>query len=308
MALSTENKLYISLGVLAVLGGALFLVNKKDAAEAESYTESGQAAWELRRKLQDQAWSIQWLPSFVHPEGRVVQVVPAGFVEIANHHAEIRGRVGKPSLDYGTSIQPKWREGEVGQGILDGDLGIGIGVVQPDQRVVPWIPPGGIQCRGTVHRRRIDRSVARARFVPRPAHSETLEDEVSPSGRAQSPIRGIPHQSGRQDHLPARDGRQSDFPEGASPGASIPSTPEARRGVPTVNEIVVCRSGGAGNSDDGRVHPDGIASIKHKRQGRCTAQGRAADRESFGERQGHLMPSLGRPGSVMDPKILAGVR
>jgi hypothetical protein len=44
MALSTENKLYISLGVLAVLGGALFLQNKKDKAEAEAYTLSGQAA------------------------------------------------------------------------------------------------------------------------------------------------------------------------------------------------------------------------------------------------------------------------
>ncbi|MEO6598411.1 MAG: DUF4340 domain-containing protein [Polyangiaceae bacterium] len=44
MALSTENKLYISLGVLAVLGGALFLQNKKDKVEAESYTQSGQAA------------------------------------------------------------------------------------------------------------------------------------------------------------------------------------------------------------------------------------------------------------------------
>jgi len=44
MALSTENKLYISLGVLAVLGGALVLQNKKEKAEAESYTLSGQAA------------------------------------------------------------------------------------------------------------------------------------------------------------------------------------------------------------------------------------------------------------------------
>jgi Domain of unknown function (DUF4340) len=44
MALSTENKLYISLGVLAVLGGAWFLQTKKDKAEAESYTLSGQAA------------------------------------------------------------------------------------------------------------------------------------------------------------------------------------------------------------------------------------------------------------------------
>lgn len=44
MALSTENKLYVAVGVLAVLGGALFLQNKKDAAEAETYTQSGQAA------------------------------------------------------------------------------------------------------------------------------------------------------------------------------------------------------------------------------------------------------------------------
>ena len=44
MALSTENKLYISLAVLAVLGGALFLQNKKDKEEALSYTQSGQAA------------------------------------------------------------------------------------------------------------------------------------------------------------------------------------------------------------------------------------------------------------------------
>ena len=44
MALSTENKLYVSLAVLAVLGGALFLQTKKDKAEAESYTLSGQAA------------------------------------------------------------------------------------------------------------------------------------------------------------------------------------------------------------------------------------------------------------------------
>jgi hypothetical protein len=44
MALSTENKLYISLGVLAVLGCALFLQNKKDKEEALSYTQSGQSA------------------------------------------------------------------------------------------------------------------------------------------------------------------------------------------------------------------------------------------------------------------------
>src|SRR6478735_1692831 len=44
MALSTENKLYISLGVLAVLGGAFALQSKKEKEEAASYTLSGQAA------------------------------------------------------------------------------------------------------------------------------------------------------------------------------------------------------------------------------------------------------------------------
>ncbi|HWZ92816.1 MAG TPA: DUF4340 domain-containing protein [Polyangiaceae bacterium] len=53
MALSTENKLYISLGVLAVLGGALFLQNKKDKAEAQSYTLSGQAAALPKIELSD---------------------------------------------------------------------------------------------------------------------------------------------------------------------------------------------------------------------------------------------------------------
>ena len=53
MALSTENKLYISLGVLAVLGGALFLQNKKEAQEAQSYTLSGQAAALPKIELSD---------------------------------------------------------------------------------------------------------------------------------------------------------------------------------------------------------------------------------------------------------------
>ena len=44
MALSTENKLYISLAVLAVLGGALFLQTKKEKEETASYTLNGQAA------------------------------------------------------------------------------------------------------------------------------------------------------------------------------------------------------------------------------------------------------------------------
>jgi hypothetical protein len=53
MALSTENKLYIALGVLAVLGGALVLQNKKDKAEAASYTLSGQAAALPKIELSD---------------------------------------------------------------------------------------------------------------------------------------------------------------------------------------------------------------------------------------------------------------
>jgi hypothetical protein len=53
MALSTENKLYISLGVLAVLGGALFLQNKKETQEAQSYTLSGQAAALPKIELSD---------------------------------------------------------------------------------------------------------------------------------------------------------------------------------------------------------------------------------------------------------------
>src|SRR6478735_7873646 len=53
MALSTENKLYISLGVLAVLGGAFFLQSKKEKEEAASYTLSGQAAALPKLELSD---------------------------------------------------------------------------------------------------------------------------------------------------------------------------------------------------------------------------------------------------------------
>src|SRR3954468_18159516 len=53
MALSTENKLYVSLGVLAVLGGALFLQSKKEKEEAASYTLSGQAAALPKLELSD---------------------------------------------------------------------------------------------------------------------------------------------------------------------------------------------------------------------------------------------------------------
>ncbi|HEY3499652.1 MAG TPA: DUF4340 domain-containing protein, partial [Polyangiaceae bacterium] len=44
MATDTDKKLYGALAVLAVLGGALFLANKKDKEEAQAYTLSGQAA------------------------------------------------------------------------------------------------------------------------------------------------------------------------------------------------------------------------------------------------------------------------
>jgi len=53
MALSTENKLYVSLAVLAVLGGALFLQSKKEKEEAASYTLSGQAASLPKLELSD---------------------------------------------------------------------------------------------------------------------------------------------------------------------------------------------------------------------------------------------------------------
>src|SRR5688572_27321951 len=44
MATDTDKKLYGALAVLAVLGGALFLANKKEKEEAATYTLSGQAA------------------------------------------------------------------------------------------------------------------------------------------------------------------------------------------------------------------------------------------------------------------------
>jgi Domain of unknown function (DUF4340) len=42
MALSTDKKLYVAVGVLVVLGGAFYLQHKKQAQEAESYTLEGQ--------------------------------------------------------------------------------------------------------------------------------------------------------------------------------------------------------------------------------------------------------------------------
>jgi hypothetical protein len=44
MAMNTETKLYVALGVLGVLGGSLYLQNKKDAENSASHTLSGQAA------------------------------------------------------------------------------------------------------------------------------------------------------------------------------------------------------------------------------------------------------------------------
>jgi Domain of unknown function (DUF4340) len=44
MAMNTETKLYVALGVLGVLGGGLFLQNKKEAESAAKYSLSGQSA------------------------------------------------------------------------------------------------------------------------------------------------------------------------------------------------------------------------------------------------------------------------
>jgi hypothetical protein len=44
MAMNTETKLYVALGVLGVLGGGLYLQNKKEAESTASHTLGGQAA------------------------------------------------------------------------------------------------------------------------------------------------------------------------------------------------------------------------------------------------------------------------
>jgi len=44
MAMNTETKLYVALGVLGVMGGGLYLQNKKEAETAAKYSLSGQAA------------------------------------------------------------------------------------------------------------------------------------------------------------------------------------------------------------------------------------------------------------------------
>ena len=42
--MASDSKLYVAVGVLAVLGGAIFMANKKEKAEQEKYTLSGQEA------------------------------------------------------------------------------------------------------------------------------------------------------------------------------------------------------------------------------------------------------------------------
>jgi LPXTG-motif cell wall-anchored protein len=42
--MASDNKLYVALGVLAVLGGALFFANKKEKETAAQYTLTGQTA------------------------------------------------------------------------------------------------------------------------------------------------------------------------------------------------------------------------------------------------------------------------
>src|ERR1700755_3387007 len=44
MAMSTDKKLYIAIGVLVALGGALFLQNKKEKEEAAGYSLEGRAS------------------------------------------------------------------------------------------------------------------------------------------------------------------------------------------------------------------------------------------------------------------------
>ncbi len=54
MAMTTETKLYVALGVLGVLGGGLYLQNKKEAADAAKYSLSGQAAALPKIEIKDE--------------------------------------------------------------------------------------------------------------------------------------------------------------------------------------------------------------------------------------------------------------
>jgi hypothetical protein len=53
MAMNTETKLYVALGVLGVLGGGLYLQNKKEAEHTASHTLSGQAAALPKLEIKD---------------------------------------------------------------------------------------------------------------------------------------------------------------------------------------------------------------------------------------------------------------
>ncbi|HLV65926.1 MAG TPA: DUF4340 domain-containing protein [Polyangiaceae bacterium] len=51
---STDTKLYAALGVLAILGGALYMTNQKEKAEAESYSLSGRQAELPKLEVKDE--------------------------------------------------------------------------------------------------------------------------------------------------------------------------------------------------------------------------------------------------------------
>src|SRR5690606_14634673 len=51
---STDTKLYAALGVLAILGGALYMTNQKEKAEAESYSLSGRQAELPKLEIKDE--------------------------------------------------------------------------------------------------------------------------------------------------------------------------------------------------------------------------------------------------------------
>jgi hypothetical protein len=53
MAMNTETKLYVALGVLGVLGGGLYLQNKKEAESTASHTLGGQAAALPKLEIKD---------------------------------------------------------------------------------------------------------------------------------------------------------------------------------------------------------------------------------------------------------------
>ena len=54
MPLSTEHKLYIAIGVLAALGGALYYQNKRQKEEAASYSLEGRVAELPKIKLSEE--------------------------------------------------------------------------------------------------------------------------------------------------------------------------------------------------------------------------------------------------------------